>query len=317
MARKPTLQAVPRRAISVMMAQSLTSAPQIFDRALLRRRLTRALASGAEDFLLPRAAVDLVDRLAPVQRAFRTVLDLGTPRPVLAAELAAALPGASITRAAPGPEPADPRWRTLVADGEAQPFGPERFDLAVSVLALHGFNDLPGTLVQVRRALKPDGFFLGAMLGGQTLTELRAVLTEAEVELTGGASPRVAPFSDLRDLGSLLQRAGLALPVTDTEVLTVRYGSVFGLFADLRAMGATNALQARSRAPLSRRVLGRAAALYAERFGDTDGRLRATFELVWLSGWAPDPSQQKPLKPGSAKVRLADALKGIAVERGE
>ncbi len=272
------------------------------------------MAAGTEDFLLPRAAADVVDRLAPVQREFRAVLDLGTPRPTLAATLAEALPGAAITRAAPLLEPADPRWRTVVADGEAQPFGPERFDLAVSVLALHAFNDLPGALVQVRRALKPDGLFLAALLGGQTLGELRGVLTEAEIELTGGASPRVAPFSDLRDLGNLMSRAGLALPVTDTDVLTVRYSSVFGLLADLRAMGATNALVARGRGPLPRRVLGRAADLYAQRFSDPDGRLRATFELVWLSGWAPDPSQQKPLKPGSAKVRLADALKGISVD---
>ncbi len=297
------------------MTQPLSSAPQIFDRPLIRRRLARALASGAEDFLLPRAAADLVDRLAPVQREFRAVLDLGTPRPVLAAALAEALPGAVLTRAAPAPEPENPRWRTVVADGEAQPFAPGTFDLAASVLALHGFNDLPGALVQVRRALKPDGFFLAGLLGGQSLTELRAALTAAEAEIAGGASPRVAPFSDLRDLGALLGRAGLALPVTDTDVLTVRYASVFGLFADLRAMGATNALTARSRAPMGRRLLARAAEIYAERFSDPDGRLRATFELVWLSGWAPDPSQQKPLKPGSAKVRLADALKGIALEK--
>lgn len=293
------------------------SAPLIFDRALIGRRLARAVASGAEDFLLSRVATDLVDRLAPVLRDFRTVVDLGTPRPVLTAALAEALPDAAITRAAPVPEPADPRWRTVVADGEAQPFAAGRFDLAVSGLALHAFNDLPGALVQVRRALKPDGLFVAGLLGGQSLTELRAVLTAAEVEVANGASPRVAPFSDLRDLGALMQRAGLALPVTDTDVLTVRYASMFGLLADLRAMGATNALHARSRAPLSRRVLGRAAELYAERFSDPDGRLRATFELVWLSGWAPDPSQQRPLRPGSAKVRLADALKGITLTGDE
>jgi hypothetical protein len=160
----------------------------------------------------------------------------------------------------------------------------------------------------VRRCLKPDGLFLAALLGGQTLTELRSVLAEAEAELTGGASPRVAPFTDLRDLGHLLQRAGLALPVTDVDRMTVRYGTVFGLFRDLRVMGLTNALADRRRRSLGRQLTLRTAALYAERFADPDGRIRATFDIVWLSGWAPHESQQKPLKPGSAKMRLADAL---------
>jgi SAM-dependent methyltransferase len=286
-------------------------APQIFDRALLRSRLRRALRAGAGDFLLERAAEEVIDRLAPVQREFRAVLDLGTPRPVVAERLAAAWPEASIIRAAPIGEPVDPRWQTVVADEEALPFGPERFDLAVSLLALHGVNDLPGALVQIRRALRPDGLLIACLIGGQSLHELRSVLTEAEIEVTGGASPRVAPFSDLRDLGSLLQRAGLALPVTDSEPLTVRYSSMFHLFEDLRAMGATNALVERSRTPLTRGLLLRAAEIYDAKFSDPDGRLRATFELVWLSGWAPHESQQKPLKPGSAKMRLADALKAM------
>ena len=290
------------------MAQHPTLAPRIFDRPLLRARLERALRQGADDFLLERATDDLIDRLAPVQRTFRDILDLGTPRPALAERLAAALPNATLTRAARVEERADPRWAGVVADEELLPFGAERFDLVVSLLALQGVNDLPGALTQVRRALKPDGLVLACLLGGQSLSELRTVLTEAEIEMTGGASPRVAPFTDLRDLGSLLQRAGLALPVTDTDVLTVRYASMFGLLADLRAMGMTNALVERSRKPLARDLLARAAALYAQRFGDPDGRLRATFEIVWLSAWAPHESQQKPLKPGSAKTRLADAL---------
>jgi SAM-dependent methyltransferase len=181
-------------------------------------------------------------------------------------------------------------------------------DLAASLLALHAVNDLPGALIQIKRALRPDGLFIACLLAGQSLTELRQSLLAAEVELTGGASPRVAPFADLRDLGGLLQRAGFALPVIDSESVTVRYGDMFGLLRDLRAMGWANALSERSRKPLRRSVLLRAAELYAERFADPDGRLRATFEIVWLSGWAPHESQQKPLRPGSAKARLADAL---------
>ncbi len=296
------------------MAHPPSSAPQIFDRTLLRARLAHAAREGGANFLLDRAAADVVDRLAPVQRDFRAVLDLGTPGPALAAALAEALPQAELFRAAPVPEAGDPRWRTVVADEEHLPFAGERFDLVVSLLALHAVNDLPGALVQVRRALKPDGMFLAGLLGGQTLNELRTALTVAEIELTGGASPRVAPFSDLRDLGSLLQRAGLALPVTDSEPLAVRYGSMFRLFEDLRAMGATNVLHERSRRPLSRALLARAAEIYATRFSDPDGRIRATFELVWLSGWAPHESQQKPLKPGSAKMRLADALNARIVK---
>jgi SAM-dependent methyltransferase len=197
---------------------------------------------------------------------------------------------------------------TIVADEEALPFASGSFDLIVSALSLQWANDLPGALVQIRRALAPDGLFLAAVIGGQSLMELRTALTAAEAELTGGASPRVAPFADVRDLGGLLQRAGFALPVTDVEPLIVRYASMFALLRDLRAMGATNALTERSRVPLRRAVLTRAAEIYADRFSDSDGRVRATFEIVWLSGWAPHNSQQKPLAPGSARMRLADAL---------
>ena len=196
----------------------------------------------------------------------------------------------------------------VVGDLQALPLAPESTDLIVSALALHTVNDLPGTLAQIRRALRPDGLFLACLPGGQTLHELRHAFASAEAELTGGASPRVAPFADLRDLGGLLQRAGLALPVTDTDVVTVRYASMFALMADLRAMGATSSLVQRSRRPLRRDVLMRAAAIYGEKFADGDGRVRATFELIWLSGWAPHESQQKPLRPGSAKMRLAEAL---------
>lgn len=260
------------------------------------------------DFLFDRARDDMLDRLLPVQRAFSMILELGAPRAAAAQALRHANPAASVIQVAPVAAALGRGGPALVADPEALPFGPERFDLAVSLMALHSVNDLPGALVQVRRSLKPDGLFLAAMLGGQSLQELRIVLAEAEAEITGGASPRVAPFTDLRDLGHLLQRTGFALPVTDLDKLTVRYGSMFGLLADLRAMGLTNALMDRARRPTPRRLLLRAAELYAARFADPDGRLRATFDLVWLSGWAPHESQQKPLRPGSAKMRLADAL---------
>ncbi len=188
------------------------------------------------------------------------------------------------------------------------PLATGRFDLVVSALALQGANDLPGALVQIRRVLRPDGLFLGAIVGGRTLTELRAVLTEAEAEVTGGVSPRVAPFADVRDMGGLLQRAGFALPVADSEVLTVRYDSLFALMADLRAMGATSTLVARERRPSRRDMFMRAARLYAERFADPDGRIRATFEIVSLAGWAPHESQQKPARRGSGTISLGTAL---------
>ena len=205
----------------------------------------------------------------------------------------------------------------IVADEEALPFGDGTLDLVVSALVLQFVNDLPGTLVQIRRALRPDGLFLAALIGGETLTELRQSFAAAESEVEGGASPHVAPFADLRELGALLQRAGFTLPVTDVDRLTVRYDSVFGLMRDLRRMGATNMLHARRRTPLRRATLMRMAEIYAERFSDNDGRVRATFEIIWLSGWAPHPSQQQPLKPGTARTRLADALGTREISTGE
>jgi SAM-dependent methyltransferase len=269
---------------------------------LIRRRLARASAAPA-GFLLDRVAADLAERLSMVSRPFPRALDLGTP----GAQVIAALNHDRkriVVRAAPLAD----RDTSVVVDEEALPFASASFDLIVSGLCLQWVNDLPGALVQIRRALAPDGLFLAALVGGQSLTELRTALTAAEAELTGGASPRVAPFADIRDLGQLLQRAGFALPVTDVEPIVVRYASMFALMQDLRAMGATNALKERSRVPLRRRVLVRAAEIYADRFSDADGRVRATFDIVWLSGWAPHESQQKPLAPGSARIRLADAL---------
>ncbi len=287
---------------------STAAPPLIFDRALLRARLVRAARRGGADFLLARVADDLMDRLGSIKRDFPRVLDLGTPSPLLARGLASRAP-ARFTRASPVAEAASvASWESLVADHENLPFAPESFDLVASALSLQFVNDLPGALVQIRRALAPDGLFLACLAGGQTLHELRTVFATAEEEITGGASPRVAPFADVRDMGGLLQRAGFALPVTDVDTVTVRYADLFGLARDLRAMGATNVLAQRSRRPLRRAVLLRAAEIYAERFADPDGRVRATFEFIWLSGWAPHESQQKPLKPGSARTRLADAL---------
>jgi hypothetical protein len=178
-------------------------------------------------------------------------------------------------------------------------------------------NDLPGTLVQIRRALKADGLLLAALIGGESLSELRAAFAQAESETEGGISPRVAPFADLREFGALLQRAGFSLPVVDSDRLTVRYQSVLALMHDLRRMGATNVLGERRRAPLKRATLARIAKIYAQRFADADGRLRASFEIVWLSGWVPHESQQEPLKPGSAIQRLADALGTREIPTGE
>lgn len=296
-----------------MAAPSPIATPKIFDRRLLRARKARSLRGGTGDFLLARAAADLVDRLAPVQRSFGSVLECSGGGSAVAEALAGTLPAAaSLIRLVPTLAGAAAPQPAVVGDPEALPFATGVFDLVVSALELQGVNDLPGALVQIRRALKPDGLFLGCLFGGQTLHEMRAVFTAADIEASGGASPRVAPFADLRDLGGLLQRAGFALPVTDTETVTVRYASLFGLMADLRAMGITNALVERRRRPTTRTLMLRAAQLYAERHADADGRIRATFEIIWLSGWTPHPSQQRPLAPGSAKMRLADALAAIA-----
>lgn len=287
----------------------MSDPPPIFDRALSRQRLARALASGAADFLLAWTADDLCERLSAVNRRFARIADIGTPLPLLAAPLRRLYPDAILYRLAPIAVACGASAPCAVGDTEALPFAPETFDLAVSALALHQANDLPGALIQIRRSLKADGLFLAALLGGASLTELRQVLAIAETDIAGGVSPRVAPFADVRDIGQLLQRAGFALPVADSETLTVRYGDLFSLMADLRAMGATNTLVERLRRPTRKQVFLRAAEIYRERFADPDGRLRATFEILFLSGWAPHESQQKPLAPGSGQMQLADALK--------
>jgi SAM-dependent methyltransferase len=290
---------------------------QHFDQQLIGRRRVRAAAGEPADFLLRDVAEDLADRLTLVQRSFARIADIASPTD--------ALREAVVRRGLPMPigvEPVEALARhrvrpVLVAPIDALPFAEERLDLAISALGLQFVDDLPGLFVQVRRALKPDGLFMAALLGGDTLTELRQAFAEAESEMDGGLSPRVAPFADVRDVGALLQRAGFALPVADSDRLTVRYADVFALMRDLRAMGATNPLVARRRVPLRRATLLRMAALYHQRFSDPDGRIRATFQVVTLSGWAPHESQQKPLKPGSAKARLADALNAIEMPTGD
>lgn len=277
----------------------------LFDSSLIRKRLARAQAGGYAGFLLDRAAEDLDERLATVLRDFRTVLDLASPSAAADAVLARRYPDAERFRMSPSSEHGPGR---AVADAEYLPVRPAGIDLVVSLLALQAVNDLPGVLIQIRRALRPDGLFVGCLLGGSTLTELRQSLMQAESEMEGGASPRVAPFVAIREAGGLLQRAGFALPVADSDLLTARYSDAFALMRDLRAMGMTNALTDRRKVPTRRTTLLRAAQIYAERFADQDGRIRASFEIVWLSGWAPHESQQKPLRPGSAKTRLADAL---------
>jgi SAM-dependent methyltransferase len=283
---------------------SMAQSPIIFDRKLLRARRRRAERQGASDFLVERVAEDIAERLAVVLRQFDVAVDLGTPGDAVRRALAASGKVGTIVAASPfatGP-------LAVVADEEALPFRDGAIDLMVSALSLQFANDLPGALVQIRRALRPDGLFLAALAGGDTLTELRQAFAEAEAEVEGGISPRVAPFADLRDLGALLQRAAFALPVADVDRITVRYASPLALMQDLRRMGATNALTERRRKPLRRATLMRMIEIYGERFADADGRVRATFEIVWLSGWAPHESQQQPLKPGSAQQRLADAL---------
>lgn len=283
---------------------------RIFDRVLLTLRRNRAAPAAEEhDFLLERVADDLAERLAIVQRRFPLALDLGSHHGVLARRLAAMEnvgsviaydPAKRLLAKAPAPR--------VAGDLEALPFAPASFALVVSGLALHLVDDLPGTLIQICRVLKPDGLLLAALLGGATLHELRQAWLLAEDEVMGGASPRVAPFADVRDLGALLQRAGFALPVVDSDTVVVTYKDPIALMREVKAMGASNMLVDRSRSPVTRRLLLRAAEIYAKRFGQADGRVPATFEILTLTAWAPHESQQKPLEPGSATTRLADAL---------
>ncbi len=297
----------------------MSSPPLLFDRALHRKRLDRAAAGFAHaDFLQRRAALDLVERLEAILRDFPLAVDLAARKGAFAEALAESpaadriglLIEADLSTAMLSGR-AGPR---VAADDEHLPFAPASLDLVVSTLGLHWTNDVVGALIQVRRALKPDGLFLGAFLGGATLTELRQSLTQAEDELWGGAGSRVSPFADSRDAAGLLQRAGFALPVADVDRVSVSYDHPLKLLADLRQMGETNVLADRHPRGLTRTLLARTSEIYAERFTRPDGRVEATFEIVTLTGWAPHESQPQPLRPGSAKMRLADAL-GVVEHR--
>ncbi len=286
------------------------TSPNIFDRRQIRRNLERAApAAQSADFLVRHAAEELAGRLGGIKRSFRLAVDIGSHHGVMARLLKERLDGLAAVSlsGALALAMACPPLRA-VASEEALPLKEGAIGLITSVLSLQLVNDLPGALIQIRRALEPDGLFLGALLGGDSLIELRQAFMLAEMETAGGVSPRVFPAADVRDLGGLLMRAGFALPVADSETLTVTYAGPLPLMRELKAMGAANPLAARSRRPLRRDTLARAATIYSERFSEPDGRVRATFEILYLCGWAPHESQQKPLKPGSAMARLADAL---------
>jgi NADH dehydrogenase [ubiquinone] 1 alpha subcomplex assembly factor 5 len=296
----------------------LTS-PDIFDRRQIRRSLERA-AHGLQDadFLVRHAAEELAARAAVIKRDFRLAAVSGSHGGTMARLLkarAGKITALSLSPALPlalaCPEP------RAVASEDALPLPEGVFDLIASVLSLQLVNDLPGALIQIRRALRPDGLFLGALLGGDSLIELRQAFMMAETETTGGVTPRVFPTADVRDMGGLLQRAGFALPVADLEPLTVTYATPLALMRELKAMGAANPLAARSKKPLRRDTLARAIEFYSQHFSEPDGRVRATFEILYLCGWAPHDSQQKPLKPGSAAARLADALGTAEISAGD
>ena len=292
---------------------------QVFDREAVRRHRERAARGDRKaEFLFVEGAARLADRLKDVSRTFSRALELGSRGGLLARELRdsggiASLvtsdPSAGFLAGRPGPR--------LVADAEALPFAPGSFDLVVSNLALHWVNDLPGALLQLRQALKPDGLLLVSLFAGETLNELRICLLEAESEIENGASPRVAPFADPRELAGLLQRAGFALPVVDTDRIEATYSDALSLMRDLRAMGETNAVATRRRSVTRRATLLRAAELYQTRYAGSDGRVVARFEIATLTAWAPHESQPKPLRPGSAAARLADALGAEEKSAGE
>lgn len=293
-----------------MRGQNMTDPNTIFDRPLIARRRDRAASTAdAHAFLLDRVADDFAERLSIVRRDFPRALSLGAYHGAVARRIRALDSVGMVIESEMSPRLLarcdGPR---VLADEEALPFGDSALDLVVSGLGLQFVNDLPGALVQIRRALKPDGLLLAALLGGETLSELRASWLEAEADIEGGASPRVAPVADVRDLGGLLQRAGFALPVVDSDIVRVSYASPIALMQEIKGMGASNPLLDRRRAPTRRKTLLRAVEIYADKYSRPDGRVMATFEILTLTAWVPHESQQKPLRPGSAKSRLADAL---------
>jgi SAM-dependent methyltransferase len=288
------------------------AAPNIIDRHVLRRRLARIARRPGQEarFLLDRAIDDLAVRLGVVERRFERAVALGGFGRSLADRLAESDRTGTVYQMEISSALArDSTVPAFVGDEENLPVAPASVDLIASTLALQYVNDLPGALFQIRQALRPDGLFLASLFGGQTLQELRQAFMESELNLRGGAGPRFLPLADVRDLGGLLQRAGFALPVADRDVITVRYSDAFDLMRDLKAMGASNMLADRERTPMRRDVMLAAAENYQQRFSDPDGRIRATFEIISLSGWAPHESQQKPAAPGSARISLTDVLK--------
>ena len=286
--------------------------PRLFDQTAQRRHRDRAAGGfGGSDFLKCEAAVRIADRLELMRRDFPLCLDFGCHDGTLTREIRTSGKVGTVIQADPAPgfaHRAAACGPAVVTGYDQLPFAPASFDAVFSCLTLHWVDDLPGVMAQMRRLLKPDGLCLVNLLGGSTLSELRAALLEAEQELSGGASPRTAPMADIRDVGALLGRAGLALPVADADRLTITYPDMFRLMADLRGMGEQNALLGRKKAPTSRRLFLRAAQIYHDRFAGPDGRIPASFEIITLTGWAPHESQQQPLRPGSAAHRLADSL---------
>ncbi len=283
----------------------------VFDQMLIaaNRRRAHAQSDPKAAFLLEIVSREMAERLAVVERRFDEAVELHGATGIAAREALATGKVGRMTRIENDAAFAAPGEVFVQAPLEELPLDPASINLVLAPLNLHMTNDTPGVFIQIRRALKPDGLLLAAIPGAGTLQELRDVLLSTEIELSGGASPRVIPFPDVRDVGSLLQRAGFSLPVIDAETYTVRYDSLFPLMKDLRAMGMANPLADRSRKPLTRAFFLRAAEIYAERYSDADGRIRATFSVIYASGWTPHESQQKPLRPGSAKARIADALK--------
>ncbi len=295
------------------------TSPNIFDRRQIRSNLERAAPALEDaDFLLRYAAEELAARIGAIKRSFGRAADVGSYHGAMARLLQERIGGISVISLSGALSAAEacPPPRAL-ATAEALPLKESALDLITSVLSLHLVNDLPGALIQIRRALQPDGLFLGALLGGDSLIELRQAFMMAEMETMGGISPRVFPTADVRDMGGLLLRAGFALPVADSEKLTVTYADPLALMRELKSMGAANPLSARSKKPLRRDTLRRAAAIYSERFSEPDGRVRATFEILYLCGWAPHEGQQKPLRPGSSAARLADALGAVEISAGD
>lgn len=292
--------------------------PTIFDRAALIRKRKRAYQNiAAYNFLWDWTGTQISDRLKDIKRDFPLALEIGTRTPPSHIQEWGQIAKIEHLFHLDLIQPSYIPTSLAIGDEEVLPFGSETLDLIISNLTLHSVNDLPGALIQIRRALKPDGLFCAAMLGGETLWQLKEAFNHAELSLKGGLSPHIFPFADKQQMGGLMQRAGYALPVVDSDILTVTYPDIFGLMHDLRGMGEANIISARNKSYYGRRFFEEANTFYKEHFSDADGKLEAHFEIIFLIGWAPHESQQKPLRPGSAKTRLADALETIEIGTGE